>query len=101
MFQIEIETFNYLEKNIGNIKDSNACFFCGKSFTTVAVLKRNIHTVHEGHKDYKCESCGKSFASKQSLKNHIHTIHKGHNDYKCESCGKAFSQPGQLIFTST
>ena len=45
-------------------------------------------TVHEGHKDYKCEFCGKSASC---LKNQMHTIHEGHKDYKCESCGKLFS----------
>ena len=38
---------------------------------------RHNHTVHEGHKDYKCESCEKSFAGAQYLKKHIHTIHRG------------------------
>ena len=60
------------------------------------ILKKHIHTVHEGHKDHKCESCGKSFSSRQMLKKHIHAIHEGHKDYKCESCGKSFSQAGTL-----
>ena len=59
-----------------------------------AYLKRHTHTVHEGHKDYKCESCGKSFSQTSALKNHIYTIHEGHKDNKCESCGKSFSEAG-------
>ena len=33
-------------------------------------MKKHIYTVHEGHKDYKCESCGKSFSDEQNLKKH-------------------------------
>ena len=54
-------------------------------------MKKHIHTVHEGHKDYKCVSCGKSYSVAGSLKKHIHTVHEGHKDYKCESCGKSYS----------
>ena len=27
------------------------------------------------------------------LKQHIHTVHEGHKVYKCESCGQSFSEP--------
>ena len=30
------------------------------------------------------------------MKKHIHTIHEGNKDYKCISCGKLFSQAGSL-----
>ena len=53
-------------------------------------MKRHIHTIHESHKDYRCESCGKSFTQVGSLNKHIHTVHEGHKDHKCESCDKSF-----------
>ena len=59
-------------------------------------LKEHIHTVHEGHKDYKCDSCGKSFTGGQYLKMHIHNIHEGIKDHKCYSCGRSFAQAGYL-----
>ena len=74
----------------------NKCEICGKSFSRTEHLKKHIHAVHEGHKDYKCESCGKSFSDAQYLKKHMHTIHEGHKNYKCESCGKSFSEEGTL-----
>ena len=54
------------------------------------MLKKHIHTIHEGNKDHKCESCTKTFSLEENLKRHIYTIHEGHKDYKCESCGKFF-----------
>ena len=47
-----------------------------------------IKNVHEGHKDFKCESCEKSFIQADSLRGHIKNIHKGHKHFKCDSCGK-------------
>ena len=55
-----------------------------------------MHTIHEGHKDHKCESCGKSFSQEGDLKKHIHTVHERHKDYKCDSCGKSFTTANYL-----
>ena len=53
---------------------------CGKSFSEAGSLKKHIHTVHEGQKDYKCGFCDESFSQAGHLKRHIHTIHEGQND---------------------
>ena len=53
-------------------------------------MKKHIHTIHDGHKDYKCGFCAKSFTQVQHLKTHIHTVHEGHKDHKCEYCSKSF-----------
>ena len=43
--------------------------------------------------DHKCESCSKLFSEAGHLKTHIHTIHEGHKNHKCESFStKSFSQ---------
>ena len=44
-------------------------------------LKRRIQTIHEGHKQHKCESNGKSFSQAGTLKKHIHTVHDAHKDH--------------------
>ena len=72
------------------------CGSCSKSFIQACHLKRHIHTVHEGHKDYHCKSCSKSFSQGGDLKRHNHTVHKGNKDFICEPCGKAFSGKGYL-----
>ena len=74
----------------------NKCMICGKSFSKISHLKRHIHIIHYGCRDYKCESCGKSFTGASYLKKHIYIIHEGHKDYKCESCGKSFTTSGYL-----
>ena len=68
-----------LEKLVKVVHEGQKCDSCGKSFSTAQYLKKHIHTVHEGHKDYNCDSCRKSFHHAQQLKRHIH---------KCPSSGK-------------
>ena len=66
-------------------------------------VEKHIYTVHEGHKDCKCESCGKSFSDEQSLKKHILIAHDNKiikrteseslqlEKFKCETCKKNFT----------
>ena len=75
----------------------NKCEFCKKLFIRDTDLKRHIHSIHEGKKDYKCEVSSKSFSHGGDLKKHIHAVHEGNKNHKCESCGKSFSQVGDLI----
>ena len=58
------------------MKATKKCGSCGKSFSERGKLKKHIHTVHEGHKDYKCESCGKSFSTSGDLKRHINDLER-------------------------
>ena len=39
-------------------------------------MRRQIKTVHEGCKDFKCESCEKLFTQADSLRGHIKSIHE-------------------------
>ena len=59
-------------------------------------LKKHIDTIHNGQKDYKCNSCGKSFSQAQNLKTHINSVHNGVKNNKCDSCGKSFSSSQYL-----
>ena len=81
---------------IHNGHKDHKCYSCGKSFSDAGYLKQHIHSVHEGYKDHKCESCGKSFSETGYLKKHIHTVHEGHKNHKCNSCSKSFSEAGSL-----
>ena len=46
--------------------------------------------IHEGNKDYKCESGVKPFSDTGFLKKHVHIIHRG-KIHKCNVCSKTFS----------
>ena len=45
-----------------------------KAKSRADVLKRDTYTIHEGHKDHKCEFCGKLFPDAENFKRHTHTI---------------------------
>ena len=53
--------------------------------STVTLVKNHLHikNIHEGHKDFKCDSCEKSFTQPGDLRKHIKNIHEGHK-YKPE-----------------
>ena len=92
----EINTINEYSLDLAVDEGRKGYKCCDKSFSSKQYLKNHIYTIHEGHKDNKCDSCGKSFTRLQSLERHLHTVHDGYKDYKCESCGKSFSQAGHL-----
>ena len=48
-------------------------------------------------KKHQCLKCKKSFYQKGHLNVHIPTIHEGNKDYKCDSCGKSFTEVGEHL----
>ena len=48
--------------------------------------------LHQGIKEYSCDSCGKLLSTAKSLKVHKKTVHLGEKNYKCDICGKLFSR---------
>ena len=52
--------------------------FVVNHFLNAHSTKIHIHTVHEGHKDHKCDSCCKSYTEARILKKHIHAVHENH-----------------------
>ena len=47
--------------------------------------------IHEGPKEFICESCSKNFNRKNALTAHINKVHERRTDNMCDSCGKNFS----------
>ena len=53
-------------------------------------LNTHIKILHEGKRNYKCDSCGKLCATSGNLKSHIKIIHEKQRNH-CDSCGKSFA----------
>ena len=69
------------------------CELCGKTFNR-NVLKQ--HKCGTAILPPICHLCGNSFKKKRNLEQHIHTVHEGKKDFKCETCGKDFALMGTL-----
>ena len=70
--------------------DMVICTECGKSIRKQSI-KRHMRTVHEGIRDYKCDSCEKSYTEKITLLRHKQNVHEGKKNYTCDSCGMCFT----------
>ena len=73
----------------GNISKKHKCEICEKVLTSKKTLQNHFTGVHNKieKKLLICNICTKYFQA-HYLKKHIHAVHEGHKDYKCESCGK-------------
>ena len=107
---------------ISSVYNGHKCDTCGKIFSHGITLKRHVHSVHEGHENYncdsycnqisdaqakiiskksekkiiKCDKCSKIFTRKEAIKKHIQSVHEGERNFKCELCGKLFSAAQNL-----
>ena len=88
------------------------CGSCEKSITKSTSLRVHIKTIHEHHKDFKCEYYGnlrvhmkkflriKKNSNVTLVENHflilIKTIHECKKDFKCDSCQKLFCHSHHL-----
>ena len=72
------------------------CDTCGKVCNRPGDLKKHVKFVHEGIKNYICMTCGKAFSRSPDLKKHISSVHEGTKDHRCDQCGKFFGLPENL-----
>ncbi|XP_012269547.2 zinc finger protein 93-like [Athalia rosae] len=71
------------------------CEHCGKTFTTVSILKDHVLYVHNMERQFVCEECGKAF-KRNSLLNRHKMSHQQIRPFSCEQCGAAFKRSHHL-----
>ncbi|GAB0098420.1 zinc finger protein 782-like [Sergentomyia squamirostris] len=76
------------------IRESQKCFKCGKSFQYYGYLAAHMRT-HTGIKPYECSICKKRFAQAGNLQLHLRT-HSRERRYQCEICSKLFTTSSNL-----
>ena len=83
------------------LKQEAQIFHLSKKMTShLQITSKNFEcenkTIHEGQRNYNCNSCEKSFTQSGHLKRHIKGLHEGQRNCKCDSCGKSYTQSGHL-----
>ncbi|XP_046621258.1 zinc finger protein 93-like isoform X1 [Neodiprion virginianus] len=79
-----------------HIEERNiVCEHCGKTFTTISILKDHVLYVHNMERQFVCEECGKAF-KRNSLLNRHKMSHQQIRPFTCEQCGAAFKRSHHL-----
>ncbi|KYM79161.1 hypothetical protein ALC53_10325 [Atta colombica] len=71
------------------------CEHCGKTFTSVSILKDHVLYIHSKERQFICEECGKAFKRNSLLKRHK-LSHEQHRPFACMQCNTAFKRSHHL-----
>lgn len=71
------------------------CEHCGKTFTSISILKDHVLYVHSKERQFICEVCGKAFKRNSLLKRHK-LSHEQHRPFVCTQCNTAFKRSHHL-----
>ncbi|XP_018393699.1 PREDICTED: zinc finger protein 708-like [Cyphomyrmex costatus] len=71
------------------------CEHCGKTFTSVSILKDHVLYIHSKERQFICEECGKAF-KRNSLLNRHKLSHEQHRPFACMQCNTAFKRSHHL-----
>ncbi|XP_029172558.1 zinc finger protein 724-like [Nylanderia fulva] len=71
------------------------CEHCGKTFTSVSILKDHVLYIHSKERQFICEVCGKAFKRNSLLKRHK-LSHEQHRPFICMQCSTAFKRSHHL-----
>ena len=67
------------------------CTICQRGFNSPKDLRSHVNAIHEGKRDFKCNSCGKCFGRVHTLNVHIQRSHgKAIGKYVCSYCERRF-----------
>ncbi|XP_072742803.1 uncharacterized protein [Anoplolepis gracilipes] len=71
------------------------CEHCGKTFTSISILKDHVLYIHSKERQFICEVCGKAFKRNSLLKRHK-LSHEQHRPFVCMQCNTAFKRSHHL-----
>ncbi|XP_020300733.1 zinc finger protein 91-like isoform X2 [Pseudomyrmex gracilis] len=71
------------------------CEHCGKTFTSVSILKDHVLYIHSKERQFICEECGRAFKRNSLLKRHK-LSHEQHRPFACTQCNTAFKRSHHL-----
>ncbi|XP_029669155.1 zinc finger protein 724-like isoform X2 [Formica exsecta] len=79
-----------------HIEERNiVCEHCGKTFTSISILKDHVLYIHSKERQFICEVCGKAFKRNSLLKRHK-LSHEQHRPFVCMQCSTAFKRSHHL-----
>ena len=53
-------------------------------------------SVHEGKKNFRCDTCNASFSQKKGWNRHKPSFHEGKNPFECTICDTSFAYKHQM-----
>lgn len=71
------------------------CEHCGKTFTSISILKDHVLYIHSKERQFICEKCHKAFKRNSLLKRHK-LSHEQYRPFVCTQCDTAFKRSHHL-----
>ncbi|XP_064636153.1 zinc finger protein 121-like isoform X6 [Lineus longissimus] len=84
-----------ISSNLVKENSPKSCDLVGEKLEKVSDLQDNVFLAHQTQKNFKCQYCGKYFTTKAVLKRHTR-IHTNERPYICKVCSKAFTDPSTM-----
>ncbi|XP_011350210.1 zinc finger and SCAN domain-containing protein 12 isoform X2 [Ooceraea biroi] len=94
-FQCARKTDLNRHKQLHVEKRNIVCEYCGKTFTSISILKDHVLYIHSKERQFICEKCGKTFKRNSLLKRHK-LSHEQHRPFVCTHCSTAFKRSHHL-----
>ena len=69
------------------------CSTCRKTFGSNFALNRHVQAIHEGLRNFVCNTCGEGFTRRDQLTNHFRRNHEN-VQIQCQFCAQTFATNG-------
>ena len=86
--KVRCEKRSRFDRNLRQAPEKFQCSICMNWFVSPKTLKGHQQRVHQGLKNFYCDSCPRSFFLKLEMRDHIQTTHLKYNlKFKCKFIG--------------